>query len=68
MPPIVVESKVGRRLVGEVVYQPSMSKRTVSYVCDVELASGGDKTIRLVKSLESGILCLYCIDSGHCGN
>lgn len=40
LPPIVVESKVVRRLVGEVVYQPSMSKRTVSYVCDVELASG----------------------------
>lgn len=68
MPPIVVEFEVVRRLVGKVVYQPSMTKRSVSDVCDVELASGGDKTIGLVESLEGRILCLYDVDSGHCGN
>jgi hypothetical protein len=67
LPPIVVELEVVWRLVGTVVHQPSTTKRTVSYVCDAELASGRDKTIRLVKCLERRILCLHCVDSGHCG-
>lgn len=66
LPPIVVECKVVRRLVGEIVYQPPMPKRAVSYICNVELARGGDKTVRLVKSLESRIFCLYSVDSGNC--
>lgn len=61
---VIFGGKVFGRLVGEVLYEPSVAEGTISYKLDVELTGCVDQTVGLVNRFESGIFCLDGVDSG----
>jgi hypothetical protein len=58
----IVGRKVIRRLVREVIDEPSMAQRAVGHICDAEFLGRVDQTVRLMQRLEGRVLCLHSID------
>jgi hypothetical protein len=64
--PEVVRSEIVGSLIGEVVDEPAVAERAVSYVGDVELSGGINEAVGLVEGFEGRVLGLDGVDSGDC--
>lgn len=63
----IVRCKVIRRLVVKVVNEPAVSKRAVGDIGHSKFLASFNQTVRLMNSLEGGVLGLDGIDLGDWG-